>query len=251
MNRMSLGLSLGGRGLFGSSTLNQLIAIQAMFGSAQGAIYDTTDTTTMFQERTGGSATTPSGANGPIGSLKDLSPNNNWAVAVSDVTRPLSRQGVGVPNNYLEPDGIDDGLNVPSMTALLYIAASVSVPSGIPPLSTFSTVVFNGDNNSIRLDNASAQWRAPSTSTNSGDFSNGGSSTINGISGASFTFGVPHVFEMISGTAKMVGALLRQATAGRSGNMLTFRTVMISRVPSAGERAIIRKWLGQAAGLVI
>src|SRR3990172_6611938 len=112
MPSLSLGLGIGfwQAGLGGGGD-PLLAAIQAMFGGGeQGGIYDTTNLETMFQERTGAAATTPSGANGPVGSLKDLSPNNNWCTAISDVRRPLSRQGAGAPNIYADFDGIDDYL---------------------------------------------------------------------------------------------------------------------------------------------
>src|SRR5262245_42274278 len=76
----------------------------SLFGAGeQGVVYDLTDSTTVFQERTGAAATTPSGANGPIGTVKDLSPNNNYCIAPSDPARSTWRSA-----GYAQADGTDD-----------------------------------------------------------------------------------------------------------------------------------------------
>lgn len=80
-----------------------------LFGSGeQGVIYDPANGVTVFQERTGASATTPSAADAVIGSLKDLSPNNNYAVAPADAARPLRKTADGIW--WIETDGTDDVL---------------------------------------------------------------------------------------------------------------------------------------------
>lgn len=136
--RCGLGLGLARGRSRGGGGDPLLAAIQAMFGSGeQGVIQDLTDPTSMFQERTGALATTPSGNNGPIGSLKDLSPNNNWAVAPSDAGRALSRQGVAAPNSYGEWDGVDDSLQA------LFVAAQ--------PITRISCFLLNSGSTGKRV----------------------------------------------------------------------------------------------------
>jgi hypothetical protein len=222
-----------------------------MFGGGeQGVIYGLTDPANMFQDLTGASATTPSGNNGPIGSLKDLSPNGNWSTASDDEERPLSRQG-GIPNSYLDPDAFDDRLNVSGLTSIRYIVACVRVPTSS---ANYSSLCSEGstDTNNVRLDIAlSGVWRAPASSSDANDFSFGGSSTINGVSGAEFTYDTPHVVEMVSASGKAIATILGAVSPLRKGSMDIYRLSMLSRVPSAGERALLLTWHGEAGGLVL
>lgn len=223
----------------------------SLFGGGEtGFIYDATNLSTMFQERTGAAATTPSGANGPVGTWKDLSPNNNYAIAPSDAARCLSRQAA-IPGTFVEPDIVDDAFVLGPAVGLFYVAACVVVPVGAVSLSTFANVAINTDNNDIRIETNSA-WRGVGGVSNASDFSvAGGAFTVNGVATVAFANNTPHVFEAISPSAKNIGNLLGTATAARWGNMRTFRVFGISRVPSAGERASLRTWLGAAAGVVL
>lgn len=83
--------------------------INALFGAGEaGALYDPSDSSTCFQERTGASATTPAGADDPVGTILDLSGNGNHRTAPSDAARPIRR----TDGTYwwLEHDGVDDML---------------------------------------------------------------------------------------------------------------------------------------------
>lgn len=79
-----------------------------------GFWFDPSDLSTLFVERTGAAATTPSGVGTVVGTILDKSGNGNHAVAALDAARPILRQD-GAGRYYLEFDGVDDQLSGPSL----------------------------------------------------------------------------------------------------------------------------------------
>jgi lysophospholipase L1-like esterase len=75
---------------------------------------DPSDLSTLFQERTGASATTPSVVDGPVGSMHDKSANGIWLTAPSDSARPTLRNSGLL--YWLEFDGVDDRLDSSAFT---------------------------------------------------------------------------------------------------------------------------------------
>lgn len=69
---------------------------------------DPSDLSTLKQERTGASATTPSVVDGVVGSMLDKA-SGFWHIARSDAGRPILRSSGGL--FWLEFDGVDDGMN--------------------------------------------------------------------------------------------------------------------------------------------
>lgn len=78
-----------------------------LFSTEAGGFYNINDTSTLFQERTGASATTPSTVNTVVGTIRDLSGNDNHLTAPSDNARGILRVD-GNGKYYIEMDGIDD-----------------------------------------------------------------------------------------------------------------------------------------------
>jgi len=72
------------------------------------AWYDPSDSNTVFQERTGASATTPSGDGDLAGTILDKSGNGYHLTAPTDDRRPVRRSSGDLW--YLDFDGVDDGL---------------------------------------------------------------------------------------------------------------------------------------------
>lgn len=62
-----------------------------------------------FQERTGAGATTPSGVDGVVGSLRNFGTKGGWLTAPTDAARPIFRASAAL--RYLEADGLDDVLS--------------------------------------------------------------------------------------------------------------------------------------------
>lgn len=88
--------------------------------------YDPSDSSTLFQERTGASASTPAGVGDPVGTMLDKSGNGNHVTAVNDSARPtLSETGDGL--RYLYFDGIDDTLTSTSTDFMSGVSASYIV----------------------------------------------------------------------------------------------------------------------------
>jgi hypothetical protein len=71
--------------------------------------FDPSDSSTLFQDRAGASATTLAGVGDPVGTVLDKSGNGYHATAASDDARPILREAAG-GYRYLEFDGTDDYL---------------------------------------------------------------------------------------------------------------------------------------------
>lgn len=98
-------LSLGSSGL---SLLSQVLAL------SPSALFDLSVANTLYQERTGASATTPSAVGDVVGSMKNLGTAGGWAIAPSDAARPILRQSGSL--YYLETDGVDDEMDISTIT---------------------------------------------------------------------------------------------------------------------------------------
>lgn len=85
----------------------------------------------MFQERTGASATTPSGVDDPVGSLKNYGSLEDWAVTTtSDSARPRLRNVAG--KYRIATDGIDDLLRILFTQAQPFVRVSSFAGISIP-----------------------------------------------------------------------------------------------------------------------
>lgn len=73
-------------------------------GGAQGAWFDPSDVSTLFQDSEGTIPVTSPGQ--PVGRMLDKSPNGHHAVQASSTARPIYRHENG--RHWLEFDGVDD-----------------------------------------------------------------------------------------------------------------------------------------------
>lgn len=89
----------------------------------QGAWYDPSDLSTMFQDSAGTIPVTAIGQ--PVGRINDKSGNGNNAIQSTAAARPLL-QNDGV-NNYLAFDGVDDAMATASFNLSLSTTASLFV----------------------------------------------------------------------------------------------------------------------------
>jgi len=111
--------------------------IEALFAaSEQGAWYDPSDLSTMFQDSAGTTPVTAAGQ--PVGKILDKSGRNNHASQATAAKRPLL-QNDGV-NNYLAFDGVDDSL----ATAAIDFTSTdkMSVFSGVRKADDTVRIVF-------------------------------------------------------------------------------------------------------------
>lgn len=86
----------------------------ALFAASElGVWYDPSDFSSMFQDSAG---TTPVTAVGdPVGKINDKSGNGKHATQSTSAARPVLRQD-GAGKYYLEFDGTDDSLSIPSIS---------------------------------------------------------------------------------------------------------------------------------------
>jgi len=112
------------------------------------ALYDISDLSSLFVERTGASATTPAQVGGVVGTVRDLSGNGHHLTAPSDAARPILRTGSGF--YWLESDGVDDYLRV-TLGGIQFASVALRELSGIPDFGTYLGVsgVVNGVHLSI------------------------------------------------------------------------------------------------------
>lgn len=82
---------------------------ETVFGFAVPVWFDPATLSTMKQERTGASATTPAAVDSPVGSHLNRGSLGGWATAPSDAARPILRSSGGL--YWLEFDGTDDCLS--------------------------------------------------------------------------------------------------------------------------------------------
>lgn len=107
---MRLGLNIGiSRRRGGGGSAPAPFSPASLFGGgAKGAYFDISDLSTLFEERTGASATTPASVDGVVGTVLDKSGNDNHITAPSDAARPILRQAGDL--YYLDFDGTNDEL---------------------------------------------------------------------------------------------------------------------------------------------
>lgn len=167
----------------------------------QGAWYDPSDLTTLFQDSAG---TTPvTAVEQPVGRMLDKSGRGNHATQSTSTSRPVLRQD-GNGKYYLAFDGIDDSLltNSVDFTA----TDKMTVWAGVRKLSDAATgtvVDFNG----VAGTNA-FMIRAPSGAANNYVWYSGGSLSFTGAIASSFVAPITNVLTGIGDIAND-GQILR------------------------------------------
>lgn len=101
------------------------------------AWYDPSALSTLFQERTGASATTPSAVDGVVGTMLDRSGNGQHVVAPADGSRPILRNSGTL--YWLEFDGSNDVL-----TALFALAQPWDAVSAVRIVAAGNRIFANG-----------------------------------------------------------------------------------------------------------
>ena len=122
----------------------------ALFTSGeQGVFFDSSDLSTMFQDRAG---TTPVTADGQtVGKILDKSGRGNHATAPNDAARPLYKTSGGL--HWLQFDGVDDSLSTASFDLSLSTKASLffgfNKTSDQNPAWLFENIVGNANGISV------------------------------------------------------------------------------------------------------
>ncbi len=122
--------------IYASQSVVPVFSPLDLFASGeQGAWYDPSDLSTMFQDRAG---TTPVTADGQtVGKILDKSGRGNHAVALSDAARPLYKTSGGL--HWMQFDGVDDSL---STAAINFTSTDkMSVFGGVRKNSAFDSIL--------------------------------------------------------------------------------------------------------------
>lgn len=132
-------------------------AIRSMFSSgAQGAWYDPSDFSTLFQDSAG---TTPVTATGqPVGKILDKSGKGNHATQATATSRPLLQQD-GLGYYYLNFDGVDDSLATGNIN--FTVTDKMTVFAGVQKVSDAATASLVELSTSSSGNNGTFQVLAP------------------------------------------------------------------------------------------
>lgn len=225
----------------------------SLFASGEvGAVYDFSNLSTLFEERTAG-GTTPSSVNGVIGTVRDLSGLGNHWVAVSDAARPLLKLSGGV--YYADADGIDD-----RMTATIAMTLPVTRLSCIRQAtwSTGERILYGGVANSFLGQNNStpqiaifnATWGAVNGNASVGAFAVVAEQFgTSGTTGASLqvnnTTATTHTGTYSNHT------MISTSDGASPGDIDYAAVIIINRALTAEELTNCKAWLAQRGGVTL
>ena len=120
MQFSAISLAITRIGQVGAAAFSPFSPLSLFAQNEQGAWYDPSDLSTMFQDAAG---TTPVTADGqPVGKILDKSGNNNHASQATAAARPLYKTDGTF--HWLQFDGVDDSLSTASFDLSLSTTAS-------------------------------------------------------------------------------------------------------------------------------
>ena len=219
-----------------------------LFGSGEdGIIWDFTNAASRFQERTGGSATTPADdVDEPIGTILDESGNGNHGTASADGVRPLLKDVGGVLHALF--DGSDDKLTNNGFT-LFGSPGTVAIACRTPTDQMNMVADSQGGGPILRMSEfggtiASNEWSGDPAPT----------FRLNGVAE---TAGEDVHAAMFGSFAVLVGENLQPdeswmtgvQTPQTGGPMWLVALVIIDRALDGTERSNLEAWLAAKAGL--
>lgn len=131
---------------------------KALFSnSEQGAWYDPSDLTSLFQDSAGTTPVTAAGQ--PVGLMRDKSGNNNHATQPAAGSRPILRNTSALW--YLQFDGIDDFMLTSSID--FSIQSEMSLFAGVTKNSDSAVGIISELSTSIAANNGTYALLAPGT----------------------------------------------------------------------------------------
>jgi hypothetical protein len=215
---------------------------------------DPSDLTTLFQERTGASATTPSVIDGVVGTMLDKSGNGLHVVAPTDAARPILRSAGGL--YWLEFDGVDDVLSVASInlsTITIFLAARIVTYENFD-------VLLHGGNDKSRLwqVNTADQIRLDSGQVVTAAYTVGDDVvvTVYKEDAVGSSLQLDNASPGITDATGIDGGWSHFFVGGDTGasifcNMLASQVVAFNRVVTAPEAASLRTYLAAKQGRVL
>lgn len=209
----------------------------ALFAAGeQGAWYDPSDLSTLFQDSTGATPVTAAGQ--PVGLIRDKSGRGNHASQVTDSSKPILRNTGNLW--YLEFDGVDDFLATGTMD--FTATDKMSVFAGVRKLSDVATGVVC-ELSASSVVNGSFTVTAPG---NSGlaNFGFGTRGTVRGVSMSRITY--------VSPISAVLSMLSNHSGSGSEGSAQLKGRVNGSELAlsgtSPGNHANLPLYIGRRAG---
>ena len=191
-------------------------------GGTEGAWYDPSDLSTLFQDSAGTTPVTASGQ--PVGLMLDKSGNGNHAIQAISAKRPIYTEGSGLA--WLAFDGVDDAMGGPGLgvTSSALTTLYSATQSGGGAVDLIFGVENTANNRFQNFTDSSGARRTGIKGGGESAYPTYGDSSVNQIAGA--VWNGSNVQNYINGAAS-------GATSSSSGSMdLTESTIYIGKSPS-------------------
>ena len=214
----------------------------------QGAWYDPSDLTTLWQDAAG---TVPVTADSqPVRLILDKSGRGNHATAPSDAARPLYRTAGGL--HWLDFDGVDDLFYFASQSAMRLLAAAMAIdPDYLGGSADLGSVIgSNSDANAINYRTPPSVDPQRFENTMTGQHGQGASCHINRANTTSYPLGA---FVYRDGTAAASKTFDRfpDTNRGRRGAHLLYGLVFCGVFPGASDVADLETYLAAKSGVTL
>ena len=195
-------------------------------GGTEGAWYDPSDLSTLFQDSAGTTPVTASGQ--PVGLMLDKSGNDNHATQAISAKRPIYTEGSGLA--WLAFDGVGDAMGGPGLgvTSSALTTLYSATQSGGGAVDLIFGVENTANNRFQNFTDSSGARRTGIKGGGESAYPTYGDSSVNQIAGA--VWNGSNVQNYINGAAS-------GATSSFSGSIdLTDGTVYIGKSPSFSNR---------------
>lgn len=244
----------------------QVFSPAAFFSaSEQGAWYDPSDLSSMFQESTG---VTPAVVGQPVGLILDKSGRGNHATQATAAARPTLRQAAG-GQYYLEFDGVDDSLvgALPSGDYIYHTLGSAAAMRSVADDFKQLVALGNIGNATPRLRNypISSLWNTLMTNDA------GSSASLESVTAADTSAHVHlhnsgassrryRVDSVVATAAAASGAMTINAIglgakldggAGDYGQLNLYQTVLVAAVITSAQEASLAAYLAVKGGVTL
>lgn len=181
--------------IWGGSVWGFEAQIRALFAAGeQGAWYDPSDLSTLYQDSAG---TTPVTAVGqPVGRMLDKSGRGNHASQPTATARPTLQADVS-GRKYLQFDGVDDFLVTPSID--FTATDKMTVVAGVRKESDAALAMLMELSTNSAVKPGSFYWLAPASGAGTYQWRSVGSTTPTAVDVSGFPAGVSHILTGIGG----------------------------------------------------
>lgn len=266
MTGLGLSLKINPAARRRQTTLTGFAPASFFAAGEQGAWWDPSDLSSMFQDSAG---TTPAAVDSPVGKINDKSGRGNHLIQATAASRPVLRYTTG--RYYLEFDGSDDGMAIAALN--LSGGDSVMLCMGVRKLAdTGATTYLCELTGNVTATQGGLALRHDNINGDAFDFLSRGSA-LAGASSAAVVVNTTAVLTGIGdisadtcrlrvnqtetsiatdqGTGNYANAafsLGRRVNFANPTNMRFYGAILRGVVPSAGELAAVEAWMNWRTG---